>query len=364
VTQSDIIRFCRFLRANGFSADVTESLISVDVVRVTRAVDADAVRWALRAALSSSKEEWDSFDRLYDAFWKDAHKDQSRIERSVKTEPRGFWVLTGEASGVDRPTDREASSIAGASAHARLKKTDFSDIPQSDQAALDLLAGRLLKQMSWRLSRRRKIAGLRGRVDLRRTIRGNISGGGDLIKLRYKDRKPQPARLVILLDVSGSMSLYSMFLLRFAHALHRHFKRADTFIFSTRLVDVSGMLRSRNLADAMKALTACPADWSGGTRIGGSLNEFNARHARLLSRDTVFIILSDGWDTGNPEMLAAELRSVKDCVRKVIWLNPLLGLEDYKPLTRGMAAALPHVDVFAAAHSLQSLLELEKHLSW
>jgi uncharacterized protein with von Willebrand factor type A (vWA) domain len=363
VTQSDIIRFCRFLRANGFSAGITESLASVDVVRVTQAVEPDAVRWALRAALSSSKEEWDSFDRLYDAFRSEAHGDRSRIERSV-LEPRGFWFLTGESGDVDRPTDREASGIAGASDHARLKKTDFSEIPRSDQPALDQLAERLLKQMSWRLSRRRKIAGLRGRMDLRRTIRGNISRGGDPIKLRYRDRKPQPARVVILLDVSGSMSLYSMFLLRFAHALHRHFKRADTFIFSTRLVDIGGMLRSRNLADAMKALTACPADWSGGTRIGGSLNEFNSRHARLLSRDTVFIILSDGWDTGNPEMLAAELRSVRDRVRKVIWLNPLLGLEDYKPLTRGMAAALPHVDVFAAAHSLESLLELEKHLSW
>ena len=120
--------------------------------------------------------------------------------------------------------------------------------------------------MSWRLSRRRKIAEYRGRVDLRRTIRANISRGGDPIKLRYKDRKSQPARIVILLDVSGSMSLYSMFLLRFAHALHRHFKRADTFVFSTRLVSIGAMLRSRKLADAMKALTACAADWSGGTQ--------------------------------------------------------------------------------------------------
>ena len=148
--------------------------------------------------------------------------------------------MTGEPSGVARPTDREAADIAGASAYARLKKVDFSEIPQSDQPALDQLAQRLLQQMSWRLSRRRKIAEIAGRVDLRRTIRANISRGGDPIKLRYKDRKPQPARLVILLDVSGSMSLYSMFLLRFAHALHRHFKRADTFVFSTRLVNIGG----------------------------------------------------------------------------------------------------------------------------
>ncbi len=359
MTESDIIRFCRFLRANGFSAGVTESVASVEAVR---AVGLDAVRWALRAAISSSKEEWDSFDRLFDAFWSGPHLDQRRIPNRTAKEPRGFWVLTGEPNGVARPTSRDAAEIVGASPYARLKNVDFSEIPQTDQPALDRLAERLLKQMSWRLSRRRKIAEYRGRVDLRRTIRANISRGGDPIKLRYKDRKSQPARIVILLDVSGSMSLYSMFLLRFAHALHRHFKRADTFVFSTRLVSIGAMLRSRKLADAMKALTTCAADWSGGTRIGGSLHEFNARHARLLSRDTAFIILSDGWDTGNPEMLASELRSVKDRVRKVIWMNPLLGLEDYKPLTRGMAAALPHVDVFAPAHSLGSLLELEKHL--
>ncbi|HXB74396.1 MAG TPA: VWA domain-containing protein [Candidatus Acidoferrales bacterium] len=372
VTYSGVIHFCRFLRANGFSAGVTESVASVEAVRaVAAAVDPDALRWALRATLSSSKEEWDSFDRLFDAFWNETqedwnavHGDQSQIQRTPKTEPRGFWVMTGEPGSEIRPTDREAANIAGASDYARLKKVDFSEIPQSDQATLDRLAQRLLQQMSWRLSRRSKIAELRGRVDLRRTIRGNISRGGDPVKLCYKDRKPRPARVVILLDVSGSMSLYSMFLLRFAHALHRHCKRADTFIFSTRLVNIGGMLRARHLAEAMKAVQACPADWSGGTRIGGSLQEFCARHARLLSRDTAFIILSDGWDTGDPEVLARELGSIKSRVRKVIWLNPLLGLKDYRPLTRGMAAALPHVDVFAPAHSLESLLELERHLGW
>ena len=361
MTQSGAIRFCRFLRANGFSAGVTESLAAVDAVRVAPSNDPDAVGFALRAVLSSSKEEWDSFGRLFDAFQSGGHRDEGRIQNRAVAAPRGFWVLTGEPGGEVRPTDREAASVAGASDYARLKKVDFSEVPQSDQPVLDRLAQRLLKQMSWRLSRRRKAAELRGRVDVRRTIRGNISRGGDPIELRYRARKRQEARVVILLDVSGSMSLYSVFLLKFAHALHQHFKRTDTFVFSTRLAPVGGMLRSRRLADAMKALTVCPADWSGGTRIGASLQELNARYARLWSRDTVFIILSDGWDTGNPEVLAAELRGIKDRVRKVVWLNPLLGLPDYKPLTRGMAAALPYVDVFASAHSLKSLLELEKH---
>lgn len=364
MTPSDLIRFCRYLRANGFSAGVTESVASLDAVRAVEPFGPSAIRWALRAALTSSQEEWDLFDRLCDDFWSGEHRERTRMQRRDKTDPPGFWVWNGDPASETGRADREASSIVGASDHARLKKADFSQIPQIDQPALDQLAQRLLQQMTWRISRRRKLSESRGVVDLRRTIRGTLSRGGDPIKLRYKVRKLQPGRVVMLLDISGSMSLYSMFLLRFAHALQRYFKRAETFVFSTRLVNIAGMLRSRKVAEAMKSLSACPADWSGGTKIGGSLQEFNARHARLLSRDTVFIILSDGWDTGAPELLAGELGRIKSRVRKVIWLNPLLGLPDYKPLTRGMAAALPHVDVFASAHSLESLLELERHLGW
>jgi len=358
-----VVRFCRFLRANGFSAGVTESLASVEAVGAMVPADPDTLKWALRAGLCSSIEEWDSFDCLFEAFKGGCRPDRRAAPTKTVSEPRGFWVLIGEAGNAARRADKDATAIAGASVYRRLKKTDFSQVPHSDQPALERLAQRLLTQMSWRLSRRLKLAESRERIDLRRTIRSNIGRGGDPIKLRYKGKKPQKPRLVILLDVSGSMSLYSLFLLLFAHALHRYFKRADTLIFSTRLVNVGRMLKSRKWLDAMKALANCPADWSGGTKVGGSLHEFNLLHAgKLLSRDTLFLILSDGWDTGPPELLAAELRSIQQRVRKVIWLNPLLGLQDYQPVTRGMAAALPYVDVFAPAHSLESLLELEKHL--
>ena len=242
MTQPDLVRFCRYLRANGYSAGVTESLAAADVVGVVEPVDPAAVRWALRAALSSSEEEWDSFDRLFDAFWNARRMEPNERRKPALTEPRGFWTLTGEPGGEVRPTDREAANIAGASDYARLKKVDFSEVPLGDQPALDQLAQRLLKQMSWRLSRRRKPGGSRGVVDLRRTIRCNISRGGNPLKLRYKDRQRRQARIVILLDISGSMSLYSMFLLKFAHALHRHFRRAETFVFSTRLVRIGPML--------------------------------------------------------------------------------------------------------------------------
>jgi uncharacterized protein with von Willebrand factor type A (vWA) domain len=230
-------------------------------------------------------------------------------------------------------------------------------------AMLEQIALRLFKQMSRRLQRRRRIGTSRGQVDLRRTIRRSISRGGEPINLRYREKKLRPHRLVTLLDISGSMSPYSLFLVKFLYALQKHFQRADTFLFSTNLVEITNLLRAQRLPQALQALSQQPAGWSGGTNIGGSLREFNQHYTRKLrSSDTLFVILSDGWDTGEPSALATELGAVKRSVRKLIWLNPLLGLQDYQPITIGMSAALPHIDVFAPAHNLESLLALEKHL--
>jgi uncharacterized protein with von Willebrand factor type A (vWA) domain len=181
--------------------------------------------------------------------------------------------------------------------------------------------------------------------------------------LAFRNKKLQKKRLLIFLDVSGSMNAYSVFLLKFAYALQNHFRQVDTFLFSTSVVEVSDALRARRLSDALGKLSQLAAGWSAGTKIGASLRELNRLHSRKLQTGkTIFMILSDGWDTGAPEMLAAELKAIRLRVRKIIWLNPLLGLAEYQPLTRGMRAALPHIDVFAPAHNLQSLLALEKHL--
>jgi uncharacterized protein with von Willebrand factor type A (vWA) domain len=259
--------------------------------------------------------------------------------------------------------DGDANAISGAGAEERLTTMDFSQVAPGDQAALEKLAQRLLERASVRLSRRLRISGRAGRVDLRRTIRRSIGRGGEPFDLSYRKRKREQARLVLFLDVSGSMNLYSLFLLRFAHALQKHFRRADTFIFSTSPVEITRELRSRQLPGALEILSRCPAGWSGGTRIGESLRAFNLRHSRKrLARETFFIVLSDGWDTGEPTLLAEELSAIRRRVKKLIWLNPLLGIEGYQPLTRGMAAALPHVDALAPAHSLDSLLALERYL--
>ena len=354
---AQIVRFCRFLRDNGFGAGVSQTL---DSLAAAPLVPSNCVRFALRSELCSSKEEWDRFDDLFDEFW------HGRLMRRSSPQPAAekLWALIGDNGRSATSAGEEGKQISGASLYERLRKADFSELPHDEQEALERIAERLMKRASFRLSRRLSISEPGAHVDLRRTIRHSIGRGGEPMELLYKGKKPRQARLVILLDVSGSMSLYSFFLLRFAHALQKHFKRADTFVFSTSLVDITNALRSERLTDAMKTLAGRAAGWTGGTRIGESLHKFNNRYARrTLTSDTLFMILSDGWDTGEPEALAAELAAIRHRVRKLIWLNPLLAMDDYQPLTRGMAAALPYVDVFAPAHSLDSLLELEQHLT-
>jgi hypothetical protein len=217
--------------------------------------------------------------------------------------------------------------------------------------------------MSTRLARRERAGEREERLDFRRTIRAGIGHGGDPIDLRFRGKKRRKLHLITLLDVSGSMDLYSLFLIRFIFALHKYFKKIDSFVFGTRLTYAGPALQKDDLMDAMNAISRKVTDWSGGTRIGESLRDFNRNFARkMLTRNSLVIILSDGWDTGNPEMLAEQLRFIKRRAGKVIWMNPLLGLQNYQPVTRGMAAALPLTDVFAPAHNLQSLLDLKKHL--
>jgi uncharacterized protein with von Willebrand factor type A (vWA) domain len=363
---ASIVEFCRFAAQHGLPAGVKETLRCLRAVEAVGVADRTNVKLALRSVLCSSKDDWDAFDNLFETYWsrRCAFVSTSNAEKQTKTfappnQQRGSLELMGLAT-QGRGEDGEGKAVTGAAAIERLRRIDFSQIAQDDLPELERLALHLLRRMALRLSRRLRTMQRRGPVDLRRTIHRNISRGGDPVYLSHKGRRKARARLVILLDVSGSMNAYSLFLARFAYALTRQFRRVNTFLFSTQLQEVTAALRNGNLAQALAALSREATGWSGGTKIGDSLRDFNQRATgKLLSRDTLVLILSDGWDTGEPELVARELESIRRRSRQIVWLNPLLGMKDYQPLTRGMSAALPHIDVFAAAHNLESLLELE-----
>jgi uncharacterized protein len=365
-----IIEFCQFARSRGLLAGVQQTLAALEATKCVGEARREEFAFALRAALTSSKQEWDLFLQLFDVFW-GAPRQSSKAppgkarkgNRSANEPKTSSQVLATRAIGEGPAAEDEGKSLAGASAQQRLQKMDFSDVPGDDLALLEEIASRLFQRMSLRLSRRFRIRELPERVDIRRTIRRSISRGGDPMVLAFQGRRTQKRRLVIFLDISGSMNSYSLFLVRFAYALQKHFKRVASFLFSTEVVEITELLKTADLREALRGLSQNATGWAGGTKIGESLKEFNRQYGRkVLSGESVFMILSDGWDTGEPEVLAEQLWRIRRRVQKVIWLNPLLGLEVYEPVTRGMRAALPYVDVFAPAHNLESLLALERIL--
>ena len=363
---SAVVRFAAVLRRSGLPVTlihVTDGVRALDYLDIT---DRHEVYLGLRAVFVGRPEDVPTFDRAFDAFWRvvteaDAVADALMPvlpEEGPTTEresPRESLAL--DAWGDDSADDGdEPLGVPAASEREAMATQDFATFSADQLEAVYRLTVQIARRLARRISRRRRPSARRGRLDLRRTLRANLTRG-DLIDLRYRRRKRRKVRLVLLCDVSGSMDLYSRFLLQFLFALQSVFSRVETFTFSVHLTRVTEYLRTRSYREVLRRLTAV-RDWSGGTRIGESLAEFNRRWPGLVDRRTIVIILSDGWDTGDPETLAAELLRIKRRAGRVIWLNPLLGNPSYEPLTRGMAAALPLVDQFAAAHNLAALRAL------
>ncbi len=372
--------FCRVLRGHGFAITAAEAMDALRALEVVDLEDREEVRLALRAVLTSRMEELAVFDRCFDAFW--------RVPATLAPPPVNEFPVPppplpwpGETPpGTERPggapegrtlrewaaveTEKDGGDPLAAPAMSDLEvlaEKDFSTFTSDELDELLRLTRKIARRLACRISRRRRPTHRRQAVDLRRSVRRNVTRG-ELIELAYRERKPKKVRLVVLCDVSGSMDLYSRFLLQFLYALQAVFGRVETFTFSTRLTRVTEHLKGRSFTRALAQLGAVH-DWSGGTRIGASLAQFNQDWgARLVDRRTLVMILSDGWDTGEPELLARELLAIRRRARRLVWLNPLLGSPSYEPLTRGMAAALPLVHAFVPAHNLASLRALNRHL--
>lgn len=362
-----IIGFCRLAREQGFKVGLAETRDLLMAADLALLMPKQRFRYTARALMCSNHDDFERFDALFDRYWKRRSSDgQAGAERKVRQPDTAAHnnhslVMSG-GEGEQHPSD-EGKKVTGASAVERLQKTDFSQLSAGEIERLDELARRLWQQMSRRLMRRMKIRRRREQMCLRQTMRQNITHGGEPIELKFRSRRTVKPRLVVLLDVSGSMDQYSLFFLKFVYALQQHFERVESFIFSTRLVRITEALNQRGLAATLKRMAREAEAWSSGTRIGECLQTFNAKFAkRVLARHAIVVVLSDGLDTGEPELFRGELRRIKQRTRKVIWLNPLLGLEDYQPITRGLSAAMPFIDKFISAHNLNSLLQLEKHL--
>ena len=376
-TRRRLAGFARILRDNGFRVGLAETRDALAVLASPAAVRASSLQSALRALFCATHSDWEKFDDVFDAFWRGRDMRSARTLSGVNT-AKAKARAVGEAAQTQGPLgqpdrvqrgDGDASGgqarREGASHGENLAATDLRHITDpADIARAHELAARLARSMRARLVRREQVRRRGRRLDLRRTIHRNVSHGGTPIDLAWRRRKIKPLRLVILLDASGSMELYTAFFVRFLHGVVDAFREAEAFVFHTRLAHVSPSLRDRDVTRAVDKLALMAQGIGGGTRIGESLATFNRWHARrVINSRTAVMIVSDGYDTGEPERLGAEMRRLRQRCRRIVWLNPLIGWRDYSPQARGMQAALPYVDLFAPAHNLDSLAALEPYLA-
>ncbi len=368
-----LTRFLRLLRTHGFALGLAEAEDALRLACAVRLQHPAELRQALKALLCGCHADSERFDELFDVHWhrrgvRTALAGGGGAGRGVRREAGAPVARPGLADRVERGAGADAAPMgrrAGASAAESLVDVDLRHIADPEELArVEALAEHLAARMRLRLTRRYRLARRGAQPDLRSTIRRSLGHGGTPIDPAFRRRRVKPPRLVLLLDASGSMSQYSALFVRFLKGLLGGGRRTEAFVFHTRLVHVSPALRDRDAGRAVERMSLIAQGWHGGTRIGESLAAFNRHHARqTVDRRTAVIVVSDGFDTGPAEALGAELAALRRRARRIVWLNPMLGWPGYEPKAAGMAAALPHLDLFAPAHNLASLAALEPELA-
>ena len=385
------LAFARLLRRAGVKTTTGQAM---DFVRAIEHIDIsrrEEFREAARACLVTHKDDLPVFDRLFDLYWRakpeytDGLLQQPDRDDLIELAPEeGEEAEETEGSSIEGARGRrleaieaieeaeegegsETESLADAFSYSPaeiLREKDFADFTEDELAQIR----RFMQQLTWQIGRRRsrrKVASPKGRfIDPRRTMRRSLQSGGVPLTLARRQTKTKPRQLVVICDVSGSMDRYSRILLQFIYAVENGMAKVEAFVFGTRLTRVTRLLKHQDIDEAMRRVAREVQDWSGGTRIGQSLQSFNQEWARRVLRNgAVVLIISDGWDRGDPQLLAQEMARLQRSCYRLIWLNPLLGSPRYEPLTRGIQAALPYIDDFMPIHNFASLEALAKHLS-
>ena len=373
----NLLLFGRLLRRLGLDVHTGRMLDAVSVLEdigVRRKAD---VRAALRTLLVHRRDDLPVFDEAFDVFWRQRKDRMSSMDlrsmgeqrryRRVEAGPPPPGQLPDGAGADDEDSEEQPDRIdltRTFSAREVLRVKDFAEftVEEAQQAR------QLLASLQWDPGMRRTRRKERGKgpgLDLRRTLRESTQFGGEPLRLKTRRRKQKPRRLVVLCDVSGSMESYTRMLLHFIHSLYGGLEnQVEAFLFATRLTRITKQLAHKDIDQAVGEVSKAVPDWAGGTRIGAALKEFNYRWARrTLGWGSIVLIVSDGWDRGEPEVLREEMARLQRSCRRLIWLNPLAGREGYEPLTQGMQAAEPYIDDLLPVHNLAALIDLARHLN-
>ena len=362
-----VVAFSRTLHRAGVdvnSGNLIDFCQSFKYIDIGRRVDFYA---AARATLVSRFDDLDTFDRVFHAFWS---APVSTMEMEVtEDDDQNLEVSDQLDEPVDTVTEEEDtdgegdSEEAGYSPDEALMGKDLAAMSDKEIEKARQVIAQIVDIIANRRSRRREPQKRGVEIDFRRTWRRNALYGRDGVALARRRRRIKKTKLMLLCDVSGSMDCYSQFLIQFIYALKREIRDVEVGVFSTRMTPISRLLKNKSVEESLREVADTVHDWAGGTDIGGCLREFNDRFAReMLKAKTVMIIVSDGWDRGDADLMRREMERLRRRVHKLMWLNPLLGSPGYQPLCLGMKTALPYLDHFMAAHNLESLVQLAKTL--
>ncbi len=351
------VGFVHCLRSGGLTVPVSMSLRfrqALDAVGLDRG---DDVYWAGRATLLTRPEDLAMYNAMFLAFF---HRNGTgfKVRFEDEAESASLAADDGDGDGNDTVGDDDVIALRYSAAEV-LGEKDFAEFTKAELAEAQKVMARMRLQPSQRSSRRRVPAVRGSRNDLRQTVRAAMRTAGEPLSLATTTTGARTRRLVLLLDVSGSMEPYARVLIRFAHAAVVGRGRVEVFGLGTRLTRLTRQLGSHDVDEAVAAAAESVVDWSGGTRLGEAIGIFNSEWGvRGMARGSIVVILSDGWDRGDPEVMSAEMERLQRTAHSVIWVNPLKASPGYEPIARGMAAAMPHIDTFLEGHCLDSLSTL------
>ena len=353
------------MRAAGARVGVDELIAAHRALAAVDPADRSAAYFALRATLCSRHDDFVAFDAAFAELFAPRAVPVPELPDELEAAGLALPRVGVPAEEVAVPARGEAEVVPSAWSDAELlREKDFADYTDAERQVARRVMRGLARTGPTRPSRRTRRAPRRGapphaaRPDLRRTIRSSLRTGGDPVERHWREPSERPRPLVLVCDVSGSMEPYARMLLQYMQACVAARRRVEAFVFGTRLTRVTAELAGRDPDRALDRAAGAAGDWSGGTRIGDALATLNREHGRRLGRGAIVVLLSDGWDRGDPEQLGAEMARLARCAHTLIWLNPLKAHPGYEPLTRGMQAALPHVDHFLSGNSLASLAHL------
>jgi len=360
--------FARVLRGLGLSVPIGCVLTFTEALGATGIHDRDSVYWASRATLVRRPEDIALFDRAFAVFWEHRH---GTGDDSVTEEPLRIVIEMDDGEGDDDSSDDASAPSDDPTIQLRfsaaevLRHKDFGAYSDDELRLAHTLMSRLRfvgpPRRSLRLTQSKRN---QHRPDLRRTVRASLRAGGEPVRRYWREPGERMRRLVLLLDVSGSMEPYARALLRFVQAAVAGRQRVEAFAMGTRLTRVTKELASRDPDKALRLASNRVSDWSGGTRLGECLRRFNDEWGvRGMARGAIVVVLSDGWDRGDPQLLAEQMQRLQRITHDLVWVNPLKVTPGYAPLARGMAAALPYVDHFVEGHSVAAMEELARVIS-